>query len=474
MTELHDPDYVPSHHLAHDEGGEDEKRWANQLGKWTAVASSDLAPILKQFEAMQFAVGPGPELRILAYLGGWGSAKSSGSAMTYLAACATAPWRPEYKGTNPMSAIVAPTYRILRNATLREFEKVCPREFVRRRRGPPYNDIELVNGHVIVLFSGEGELEGLNLVNIWVDEVHHPAFDMKKWLNFQARCRDPLAPRRLAMCSGLPESGWVRDAFDKPPSPSRKTILAATKDNPFLSRANIDEFLATCAAGEEAKLLGGTWMSPTGAVFPQYDPTIHLVDLELRVGQPVHLSFDVGNQAACIVGQEILVPVKDASGNVTQEKGIVVVRQFLPDGKSVEELCYQIRAQEELQVVPGQSVITTDPTTDQDEMRAMQKHFPRVRIQRRERGDPYFLVEDGVNCMKRALRDALGNTRLFFARSLVGEHRGIIDAIQKLRYNPHTNQVVKDNTTDHVSDACRYLVCEHLPATVRAAPRFTR
>lgn len=436
-------------------------------------------PLVKQYDAISFVLARDEPLKILGYFGGWGSAKTSGCAMAFLACCFAAPWRPEYRSTAPKSFVISPTLPVLKESALTELEKFLPREAILSRREAPHNEIELFNGHRILLRSGSGKIEGANVVNVWFDEAHAPEFDKTKYLNLQMRARDPLAPFRRVLASGLPETGWLRDVFDHPDTKTRRTILARTQDNltthgGFLSPDVYAEFLESCGSGEETRYLEGRWMAPTGAVYPMFDPGVHVVDIEHNKEKPCHLSFDVGNQAACIIAQETQVTLRNEVGQLRKETGIVVVAQLLPDGKSVEDLCYAIKTDpRDFRVLPGRSKITTDPTTDKDEIGWMRKHFPGVTVVRRERGDHYWAIEEGVNAVKRALKDTLGNTRILFSRSLGATRRGILDVLPRLRYNEFTGKVVKDNTTDHVHDAVRYLVCEHLPITRRVTPTFT-
>lgn len=455
-------EYAAAHQLALEE----EEPSDRNLGDWTAQADLEWNCLPAQWEAFNFIhdVDVSSPLRILAALGGWGSGKSRSCAQAFIAGCTRNSYSSAYGQTNPRSAVLAPTYRVLKQSTLVQIDSVLPREFVMRRRGLPHNDILLANGHLIELHSGAGELEGASYCNVWIDEIHHPNFDARKYLNYQARARDPLAHSLAVMVSGLPETGWVRDMFDVPSSSTRKTIMCATQDNSHIRPEVIQEFLASCPSGAEQRLLGGEWMPPVGAVYPQFDSKVHIIERECRKVEPVHLSFDVGNFAAVIIAQDIGVTLKNVIGRTEQGKGLLVCGQMLPDGMSVDQICYQIRTRTDYVVQPGVSTICVDPTTDRDELAAIRRHFPNVRVVRKERGDATYPVETGIRFMQRALRDALGNVRIFFSKSLVGTPRGILDAMSRYRYREDSDIVVKDNTRDHVLDACRYLVAEQLPA----------
>lgn len=430
----------------------------------------NLRPLPRQYEALRWITADDDAgVKILAFLGAWGSAKTSGAAQSFFVACARSPWREAYGQTNPRSALIAPTLSIARQATLTQLLQFCPREFILRHRGHPHNDLLLANGHLIELHSGKGELDGQNYTNVWIDEIHHRAFGHRKFMNYQARARDPLQPRHLVIASGLPESGWVQETFDRPESPSRKTLLLSTSDNPFITPEVMAELLASCPAGEEAYYLRGGWHAVRGAIYPQFSAATHIVDRGHNPRAPVHVSMDVGNQASVLFGQDIAIPLRNIVGQTSPGKGLLIVGQMQPENMSVDQICYQIKTRTEFHVVPGRSTICVDPTTDRDELAAIRKHFPGVRVVRRERGEDTYSVDTGIRLVKRALRDALGNTRLFFSRTLVGAPRGILEAIPRYKTAEGSDAPIKDNTYDHALDSMRYLVCEMLPAE-RIAP----
>ena len=436
-----------------------------------AAFEHEIVLLPKQREALTFLLEDesGEALKILALLGGWGSGKTTGCAAGFLAGCASSPWTPTYGSNNPRSALVAPNLRIARQSMLPPLDAIMPPEIVRRRRGQPFNDILLVNGHLIELHSAESMPEGQSYQHLWVDEIHNTSYNLQKYLNLQARARDNRTPRMTVIASGLPESGWLRDRFDREPTIRQKTILMATRDNPWIAEAVIAEFLAACPSGQEAALLGGQWMSAIGAIYQQFDPRVHVVDREIDPTRPVDVSFDVGDMAAVLFSQLIRVPVRNVVGQTKLEDALLVGGQMLPDGKSVDEICYDIRTRTNYNIVKGGSIICVDPTTDKDELLALHKHFPRVHVRRRERGDHDFPVKTGIRWVQRALRDSLGNVRLFFARSIAGQERGVVSTLPKYRWGPN-GEPVKDNL-EHALDALRYEVCARLPAE-RPAPTF--
>src|SRR3989304_4618819 len=126
-----------------------------------------------QWEGFAFDA-PDSAIGITAFLGGWGAGKTNAAARKFLRRCLENPWHEGYGRGNPLSIVVAPTHKILTQATLAQLRAICPRDAIISDRGPPHNDMLLINGHRILKHSGESEIEGMDAVCVWIDEIHRP------------------------------------------------------------------------------------------------------------------------------------------------------------------------------------------------------------------------------------------------------------------------------------------------------------
>lgn len=145
-----------------------------------------------------------------------------------------------------------------------------PRQLIRRRRKSPVFEWELVNNHKILFVSAESEVEGFSACVGWCDEIQHPNYwsNPRRIPNLTARIRDPKAMRaRALIISGLPESGPVRDTFDRPDDPTTHLVLTGTRDNVFLDDETIANLLASSPAGYEDAFIGGRCLMPIGAIY---------------------------------------------------------------------------------------------------------------------------------------------------------------------------------------------------------------
>lgn len=409
---------------------------------------------------------PKDRIGVQALLGGWGSGKTHGAMRKLIRLATLNPWRPSYGSSQPRGILAAPTHRILKQSVLYHFDLLVPPEMVIRRRGPPHNDILMSNGFRWILHSGESEIEGLDACVIGITEIHHPVWSSnpQKFLNLMARLRDPNAQYMGMIVDGLPESGWVRDTFDTAtrPNPNRQTILAKTAENPNIPKETLQTFYESCPSGQEKKLLGGEWMPPIGAIYPQFDAETHLTEQRGYANVTTHIGLDIGNFGAALMAQEIEVELHDILGATHKAKGLLIVDQMLTSDESVEKMCYRIRTEKPWRI-DGNSVICVDPTIRRDETNAIRNHFPQARIVKRERGHDMFPIESGIRIVQRAFADALQNNRLYIWRGLANVPNGIVDGLQRYRRNETTQEPIKDNARDHCLDAMRYLCCELLP-----------
>lgn len=422
----------------------------------------------KQWEAFGWEPPDGIKQVTEGLLGGWGAGKTDGVARVFVKRVLRGGWHRAYGHKVPIAYVCAPTWRVMRQTTLPALEAVMPREAIRSRRLSPVFEWELANQVKILFVSAESEIEGFTAFAGWLDEVQHPNYwtNPKRIPNLVARLRDPRARLRSLMLSGLPESGPVRDRFDRPDDPSTHLILTGTRDNAYLDEETISKLLAACPAGYEDSFIGGKWLMPQGAIYSQYDPEAHLSDRDGDWDRPVHLGMDVGNGGAMVAGQDTVERFKDD----TTGRGLRVVGEMITEDISAEEMCLRVKRETPWRIVPGESEIYTDPNLDKDEYRAIKRVFGDVRIVKRERGDDAFPIETGIRWCQRALRDAHGDVRCRFSRALVGKKHGILDGIQRYRRNEFTGRPVKDNLRDHPLDAWRYLVAGRLqPERAQAA-----
>jgi len=428
----------------------------------------DFQPFPHQMQAIMAPV------RRVALIGGYGSGKSAGGAWRLLRLASLNPWTPAYGATRPKGAIVGPTWRILKQATLTALDAAMPRNWVRKRRGPPHNDIWLANGVVLEAHSALSDIEGQNYSFLWCDEISHPNFNERILGTLVARVRDPRARFLGEVFTGLPVSGWVRDFLDHPPEPrtadygGRWTIMCKTSDNTELAEESKAAIAEAVPAADIKTLMGGEWASPIGAIYQEFEAREHpLGNLTENAGyldRPIDLlGLDIGESGAVCFVQKITLEAKNVIGQKQNVEGLLFVDQMVTKARSVDEVCYEIKTSKPWKIVPGITRICVDPTTRRDERNAIKAHFPGCKIVQRERDEPTYHVEERIRTTRAALKDALGNRRVLFSRgTMTGVKHGILDALERARRNERGRRI-KDDLRDHAEDACAYAICEGLP-----------
>ena len=369
-------------------------------------------------------------------------------------------WNENYGDGNPRAIVCSPTLTLAETNQLRLIRRLLPKDSVKKKWGMPKPRILLRNGLEILAISALEEYEGDNVVLAWCDEISKPAFADKPaiWTNLVARLRDPKrAHKHTRMwASGLPTAGWVREMFEvKERDPTRHTSLWSMRYNTKLDAGLRAQILKATPFGSEATFLEGKWQPLEGALFPQWDDSLHLVD---DPGAPglVEVGLDVGNRSAALIGQRRQIPG-------SADTRLHIVDEVLGDGLSVAHLLDELddRLRERGWVlVPGRSAIAVDPTLRRDETNAIFARYPGVHVEQRKRSDEYYDVERGLRLMSAALRNAAEDCpRLTFSRHLAKTRRGVIESFVRLRRSPKTGRIMVDDLRDHPNDACRYLAC---------------
>lgn len=417
----------------------------------------------KQFRGITFraprSAGEPPPVEIVAFLGQYGGGKTFGAAGRFLSVCLENPFIEgvHSEGAPPMSAIVAPTLSDLMEGAYVQLKSICPPELiVRERLYGVHWDIDLINGHRILLYSAKGSINGPTLVQLWADEVQHNSYRGHGiWHNLQARARDPRIDsgggRFSVIASGLAQTGHVEDLFRDPRGNNRLTLILTLEDNTTIPSSVAEQLKESLAASDLATDEAG-WSIKQGILYPTFFEATNVapiadLDLSTRHNIPTSIAIDPGNKAAVVFLQSYPIEV-ERDGRIERELGVLVVDQFLPDDMRVEVIAKKIKNEFPWAIVPGRSFIAIDPTADMDQINQLRKVFPGVRIKQAIKG-PYHAVSTGERAVSRAVCDGLGNSRLFFHPSLKGTRRGVFEMLR-------TFDGKRDDWLEHIADALRY------------------
>lgn len=246
--------------------------------------------------------------------GGFGNGKTTAAVIKALQLCK------DYPGSNGL--IARSTYPKLNDTIRKEFIKWCPASWIERKALSVDNVIELKNGTVInfryIAQQGKsGESSTSNLLSAtydWmiVDQIEDPEISHKDFLDLMGRLRgstayigdDPTMPKtgpRWFIIMSNPTRNWVYRKLVKPMhdlaigirnpdllvdvstgEPMIEIFEGATYEN----AANLPEdFItgleSTYTGQMRTRFLKGEWGAYEGLVYPQYDPSVHLLAPEL-------------------------------------------------------------------------------------------------------------------------------------------------------------------------------------------------
>jgi hypothetical protein len=406
----------------------------------------------KQVEALHSLSKAGDQIGIVAWLGGFASGKTTLGTVGFIATCLQNGWHPGYGRGRPRAFAIAPTAEVARDTTITALEAIVPPELILKRLVQPYR-LTLINGCEIHVRSVKSSIEGVNLAAMLLEEITHENYwrDIRTWPNLVSRVRDPLAPQKRIIATGLPGAN-IRPYFERD---DVELTRFATTDNPAITSDVLAEIRSSCPAGMEETYLSGEWISVEGAVFLQFDVKTHLTEDPPATAAATHVALDVGNHSHLLFFQAGETRVRGITGQGERSPALFVIDELATLGLSIDDLCTRARV-ECPYTIDARSHICVDPTLRRDELATVRKHFPQSRIVQRGQNDPLYYREEGIRLLQWGLKDAFGNVRIRLAKKLEGSHRGAVYALQNSRRNPRTGQVVRDDVIDHAGDTLRY------------------
>lgn len=439
----------------------------------------DLEVSRAQYDILTFRAPPTadgePQTEEVGILGEYGGGKTRIGAERYMIVCA------DNTGIGTerdplMCGISAPTGTGMTNGPLAAIDKVInrmtggvPERLVMKDRRGNTKDphILLRNGIKIILYTGRGALDGPNLFQFWADEIQDSCY-VGQWANMIGRVRDKRARRLNAQASGIAEEGYVAQIFRNPPKDGcHCTKLLFPEDNEVnLSFGYADRVKAASAGGRRRDPDG--WMTPDLLFYPMFcrerniDPVT--APRESLYPRSTDLSIDLGARAAVTWWQPVQIECDWGTLGWKTETGWLCVDQWLPNDLDADAIA-NIAKDFPWAVTAGVSEIHLDPTAESDQVKAIARAFPGVRINMTVRNTLYWDNEPGERAVARAVLDMHDNTRLFVHPDLVADPsgRGVVEAMRGYKRDKP-----QDKKLEHVADTVRYLAAHRMPLPKRS------
>lgn len=371
----------------------------------------------------------------------WGSGKTYGAAIKFVYEVLKIPkWEPESGKRQPLAIVLTPTFPNLMSNTLPMLTSLFPPGTIVKRRVSPVRYWETRNGVRIIFSSGDGYVDSVTADIIWVDEVTQPCFlDEYKWSIILARFRGTGLLIVSGIASNIPV---VRQRFDLPDG----IFMPGLKDNPSLNEEAIQNALKFIPSHNRDAAYHGGWL-PTQDNIYNLDPDLHTYSGPVNRSLPCHIGIDPGDQACALVLQKL--------------NGMwVIVDEFHLNSVDAEGLCNTI-------LLAGWNPITCsiDAQASIDTIQAIRRVMPNIHILQKPKRSAQWYVEHGIERVQWALQDANGTVRLQIHQNLWTHpkhpDRNLVHSMGNYRRGANYKPV-RNNRTDHVLDALRYLVVDNI------------
>ncbi len=223
-----------------------------------------------------------------AFVGGLGSGKSVAGAIEAIKTMV------KYPGS--MGAILAPTFPLLRDSTIKTFFEFLPRELIKSYSKSEHKVI-LVNGSEAIFRPCDDDatidrLRNINLGWVWIDEAGLvPEYAFKVTIG---RMRHNIGPLRFWLTTTPKGRTWIWSKWVDKPTEDYFIIFAKTRENPYLPTGYIETL--------ENEYTEGQFVGLEGVVYPEFNRDIHIIDTkgiefkEFKIG----VDFGFSNESAMI------------------------------------------------------------------------------------------------------------------------------------------------------------------------------
>lgn len=388
--------------------------------------------------------------RFRAYIGGYGSGKT-------FAGCHEAIWL-SYLNMGLTGMMLAPTYRMLEDATLTTFREILDKAGISYKYHQSSGVMRLPWGSKILFRSAEvpERLKGPNLAWVGVDEG--ALISKTAWEVAISRIRHPEAKRRSAFITTTPEGfNWLHEEFVEKNRKGYKVVYARTSENVHLPEDYVTDLEAAYAPMLVRQYLMGEFVNPAaGRVYHGFDRGRNVRDAVFDPARAVMLCVDFN--------------VNPLHAAVVQDTGsaLYVVDEIVLPSSNTYELCAEVRSRYgDVPVIaypdPSGRARKTAGTTDApSDFAILEKHGFEVRARPRTPA-----VKDRVNAVNRMLSGQDSQAALYVSDRC----RETIRSFERTCYKPASAVVDKAAGAEHMADAVGYFIEYEYP--VRAPLRVT-
>lgn len=364
--------------------------------------------------------------------------------------------RLSYLNPGRQGLIGAPTYPMLRDATLTSFLEVLNSNRIRHELNKSESVLVMKDTGSRIYFRAVDDFErlrGTNLAWFGLDELTYTAEEA--WLRLEGRLRDPRASRLCGFAVWTPKGfDWVYRRFVRDVIAGYDVVLA----QPFENRHVLDripDFYDRLKESYDAKFfeqeaLGEYLNVQSGAVYGAFKRSRNVREIEVDTGLPLFWALDFN--------------VDPMSSIVAQKSGeeIRVLDEVVLSRASTVQACEEFHARYPNHqagiVVYGDASGQRLQTAGTTDYQIIKEYFRRTAYKNLK-----FLVPPSNPSVRE--RVALVNAKLFSAdeevRLLVHPGcTGLVADLEEVTYKPDSGIIDKerDSKRTHLSDALGYLI----------------
>jgi PBSX family phage terminase large subunit len=229
---------------------------------------------LNKYRTDQQARFVGTSSHFAAFIGGIGSGKSYGGCIRGLLASFGYIGTKQRIPTPNLGVIVAPSYTMLRDATLRTFFEVAGESVT------TYNKVEfraqMANGSEILFRSTDNpeSLRGPNIAWAMMDEA--ALSSVSAWDILLGRLRQFGQLGYLWLTTTPKGRNWIWQKFVQEANPARRLFKGASRDNLALSSEVLEAWENAYTGDFARQELEGEFVAFEGLVYPEFDRQTHV------------------------------------------------------------------------------------------------------------------------------------------------------------------------------------------------------
>ena len=378
-----------------------------------------------------------------------------------------------YQNEGRTGLIGAPTYPMLRDATMESFYALCEQHALPFSLNKATNILTMKDIRSRILLRSLDEYErirGTNLAWFGVDEMTYTS--EQAWIRLEARLRDPKAKKLRGFGAWTPKGfDWVYRRFRESPVRGYRLIEAKPFENEHLLTQTPDYYDRLKASyGEhvfQQEVLGKYLNLQAGQVYYAFERKKNVGNFKVDANEPLLWSWDFNVHPMCSV--------------VCQQRGeaVHVLDEIVLPTSSTPEVCEEFERRygghrAGVRVYGDASGERAHTVTGSSDYHLIRQFFGRRKSLKGElvvgRANPP--VRDRVNTVNGRLRNARGERRLFIDKRC----RELMKDLEQVCYKPDSGQIDKDRDAGrtHLSDALGYLLWQEFRPLSRVGERSGR